>query len=397
VQARFRGGVVALAVGLVLLVPAALAGTVASAPTAIPIGALLSLTGGGNVYGPQQAKAAELAVAQLNAQGGVDGVPLKLVIRDDRSNPAYGRKMMQRLIQKDGVIAVLGPTLSIVAVASDSLANQLQTTVLAVSNTANGIVGKCAYACTWVWRDSLGESIAVPANVSEYVLEAHPSSAALIFVDHDVLGQDEAELASATFAQNSVKIATRGLVNTEGTNVASVVAKAVAKKPGVIFVGASFGGIAAEVMKDARKDGYTGTFLGGNTFNSGVTAGLAGSAGVDARSASAWYAGNDFPANTSFESSYRQRYGSAPDQFAAQAYVGVNILADALGHGAATSTKPLAARRAMVQASMDNVALTTPLGPFRFTADHDVSQIVWILAITKTGGHRLVGFCNPTC
>ena len=40
---------------------------------------------------------------------------------------------------------------------------------------------------------------------------------------------------------------------------------------------------------------------------------------------------------------------------------------------------------------------TTPLGPFRFTADHDVSQIVWILSVTKTGGPRLVGFCNPTC
>jgi hypothetical protein len=39
----------------------------------------------------------------------------------------------------------------------------------------------------------------------------------------------------------------------------------------------------------------------------------------------------------------------------------------------------------------------TPLGPFRFTQDHDVSQIVWVLSMTAAGGHTLVGFCDPDC
>jgi ABC-type branched-subunit amino acid transport system substrate-binding protein len=180
-------------------------------------------------------------------------------------------------------------------------------------------------------------------------------------------------------------------------SVAAAVRQALAKKPGVVFIGASFGQVAANVMSAARSQGYTGTFLGGNTFNSNVTAGLAKKAGTGARSASAWYAGNDFPANTSFETAYQQRYGEPADQFAAQSFIGVQILADALGRGAAQSSKPIATRRAMVQSALSEVALTTPLGPFRFTADHDVSQIVWILAITASGHHRLVGFCNPEC
>ena len=40
----------------------------------------------------------------------------------------------------------------------------------------------------------------------------------------------------------------------------------------------------------------------------------------------------------------------------------------------------------MLQSALANVALTTPLGPFRFTADHDVAQIVWVLAMTAEAG-----------
>ena len=43
------------------------------------------------------------------------------------------------------------------------------------------------------------------------------------------------------------------------------------------------------------------------------------------------------------------------------------------------------------------VALTTPLGPFRFTAGHDVDQIVWIQEMDGKGASHLVGFCNPRC
>ncbi len=36
------------------------------------------------------------------------------------------------------------------------------------------------------------------------------------------------------------------------------------------------------------------------------------------------------------------------------------------------------------------------LGPFRFTKDHDVDQIVWIQQMTADG-HALVGYCDPGC
>ena len=361
------------------------------------IGAVFSLTGGGDVYGPQQRKGAELAVEQINAAGGVDGAPLRLVVRDDRSDPVTGAARMRTLIASRRVVAVLGPTLSLVAVRADPVANALHTPVLAVSNTVDRIVGDCAYPCAWIWRDSLGERVAVRANVAAYVKVSHPGTAVTVQTAGDVLGTDDVDNAVAAFRANGVRML-GGWKITPQQNVAAEVRTALAKRPDVLFVGTSFGTFAAQVMAAARKDGFTGAILGGNTFNSSQTLRLAGKAGLGARSGAAWWSGNDFPANGRFITSYRQAYGAAPDQFAAQAYVGVEILADALHRaGLAGRDATLVEQRAALQRALGDVAISTVLGPFRFTASHDVSQIAWILAMNGQGRHRLVGFCNPGC
>jgi branched-chain amino acid transport system substrate-binding protein len=386
--------VVALAAAL-----AAFAGAGRSAAPAQPltIGALLSLTGGGDVYGPQQVKGARLAIKQINAQGGVDGVPLKLVVRDDKSVPASGRSGMRQLIQSDHAVAVLGPSLSLVAVSADPVADRLQTPVVAVSNTATGIVGKCAYPCTYIWRDSLGEATAVPANIDQYVLESHPSTAAILYVEGDKLGIDEGRIAAASFGEEGVRVVANQKLPATG-DLTAAVTSALVGNPQVVFIGASFGARAVDAMKQLRASGYFGAFLGGNTLNSSTTGRLAGKVGAGARSGAAWYDGNDFPANQQFITAYEQTYGQPPDQFAAQAFVGVEIVADALKRGGiATSSKSVEDKRAALQKALRDVALITPLGPFRFTQDHDVSQIVWVLSMTADGGHTLAGFCDPNC
>ena len=99
-----------------------------------------------------------------------------------------------------------------------------------------------------------------------------------------------------------------------------------------------------------------------------------------------------------FVTAYQQAYREPPDQFAAQAYSGLEILADAIGRGKLeVGDLALGARRARLQASLGKAALMTPLGPFRFTTSHDVAQIVWVLDTTADGQHELAGFCNPGC
>lgn len=367
----------------------------AAPQAAIDIGALFSLTGGGDVYGPQQANGARLAVKQIDAAGGVDGVPLRLIVRNDRSDPVAGASEMRDLITGRRVVAVLGPTLSLVAVRADPLADSLQTPVLGISNTVDGIVGDCAYPCSWIWRDSLAERIAVRANVDAYVRAHHPSTALTVQSADDVLGSDDVKHAAVAFRDEGVRVLGRLSLPADGDPRAAL-EQALSQHPDVLFVGTSFGAFAAKVMQLARKDGFRGQILGGNTFNSEQTRRLAGAAGIGARSGAAWYSGNDFPANQQFITDYEQQYGTPPDQFAAQAYAGVQILADALHRSRAAAASTLVEQRTALQRGLGDVARSSVLGPFRFTADHDVEQIVWILEMDK-GGHHLVGFCNPGC
>ena len=392
----------------VFLVVATAAGVLASCGTTMPpavkarpltIGAIFSLTGGGDVYGPQQERAAQLAVAQVNSAGGVNGTPIALKVLDDGSSPSSGRSAMRRLIDGYGAVAIMGPTLSDVAVKADPLANSLDTPVLAVSNTAPGIVGRCAYPCQWIWRDSLGEATAVPDAISYYLSTTHPSSAAIIHVEGDLLGIAEAQIAGSTFRAYGIPIATNISVPDSTAGLSSLVSRVTSADPGVVFIGTSYGAIAAAIVKDLVSEGFTGQIIGGNTFNSQVTLNQIGKAGTGSLSGAAWWSGNDFPANAAFISSYKQAFGVAPDQFAAQAYTGILILAQAMRHAGLGGTERYSLRveRERIQAALKTVALITPLGPFRFTKSHDVSQIAWVLRIDPSGLHELADFCNPGC
>ncbi|MCW2989475.1 MAG: ABC-type branched-chain amino acid transport system, outer-rane component [Solirubrobacterales bacterium] len=397
-----RGSPLHAAVAACALV-AALAGCGTSdkpaAPSEFAIGAVFSTSGRGVTQGPQQVRGALLAVAELNRlHGGVDGVPLRLVVADDQTKPDVGAAQMRRLADDDGVVATVGPTLSLVAVTADRVADQVRTPLVAVSNTAAGLVGRCPYPCRWVWRASVGEAVTVPANVSAYVQQEHPSAAAIIHTDPDLLGTQQAELARDTFERLQVGIPADVRLPVSEKALAPYVEQALRSRPDALFIGSSFADELARIIHIARADGFTGAILGGNLLNSQTTIALAGAAGKGARSAAAWSRDNGFPGNADFVAAYRDAYKQDPDQFAAQAYAGILIIAQGLERaGLAKRDRPLAEQRQALEDALGNVAVTTPLGPFRFTAGHDTDQIVWVLEMDGAGGNRLVGFCNPEC
>ena len=66
----------------------------------------------------------ETAIAEINAAGGVLGRKLALVVRDDQSQPPKSIQNMSDLIDREKVVAVLGPTNSGNALAWKHIANQ---------------------------------------------------------------------------------------------------------------------------------------------------------------------------------------------------------------------------------------------------------------------------------
>jgi len=80
--------------------------------TIYKVGAVLSLTGGASSLGIPEENTANMIVDQINANGGINGHKLEVIIYDDESVPANAATLATRLIEQDNVLAIVGPTTS---------------------------------------------------------------------------------------------------------------------------------------------------------------------------------------------------------------------------------------------------------------------------------------------
>jgi len=96
----------------------------------IRIGAVLPLTGTFSVYGEQALKGAQLAVHQINQQGGVKKRPIELIVRDNNTDPAKTVLYSRELIEQQHVLALLGPVSSSSRYAMSEIATQFKTPMM---------------------------------------------------------------------------------------------------------------------------------------------------------------------------------------------------------------------------------------------------------------------------
>ena len=91
-----------------LMLSAATMALATPALSEIHIGASLSETGGASFLGDPEAKTLKMMVEAINADGGVNGEPLKLTLYDDGGDPNKARTFATRLVEDDEVVAVIG-------------------------------------------------------------------------------------------------------------------------------------------------------------------------------------------------------------------------------------------------------------------------------------------------
>ena len=78
----------------------------------IKIGAFFDLSGRAAFIGTPTKLVAEMVVDKINAEGGINGKQLELIIGDTEANPAKTVSLAKKFIHKDKVAAIIGPTLT---------------------------------------------------------------------------------------------------------------------------------------------------------------------------------------------------------------------------------------------------------------------------------------------
>jgi len=78
----------------------------------IKIGAIFSVTGPASFLGAPEEKSANMLVDKINAEGGVNGQKIELIIKDSGGNPEKAVSFAKQLIEDEKVLAIIGPSTS---------------------------------------------------------------------------------------------------------------------------------------------------------------------------------------------------------------------------------------------------------------------------------------------
>lgn len=102
----------AIWVALILIVSLALVFSCTKEKEPYKVGAVFSVTGRTSFLGEPEKKTAVMIAEAINKVGGINGHPLELVIYDDESDETKAVLAVKRLLKKDKVPVIIGPSLS---------------------------------------------------------------------------------------------------------------------------------------------------------------------------------------------------------------------------------------------------------------------------------------------
>jgi branched-chain amino acid transport system substrate-binding protein len=299
--------------------------TPSSLPETVNLGAVLALSDAAAVYGLPQRQAIELAVSEINASGYLgEGVTLTVTF-EDGPTPEGAVAAMTKLVVEDGVVAVLGPTLSGHAFAADPVAQENGTVVLGVSNTANGITEMGDF----VFRNSLPESAVIPGTIAGAVETYGITKVAVLYGDDNDFTISGYNVFIEALDANGVEVLGEETFAGGDVDFSAQLTNLIALNPDAIVVSA-LAPEGIQIITQARTLGYTGRIIGGNGFNSPAVITGAGDDSEGLVVGAAWNIASPNALSVQFIENYQAEYESLPDQFAVQAYTGAWLLATAI-------------------------------------------------------------------
>ncbi|MEM7063563.1 MAG: ABC transporter substrate-binding protein [Cyanobacteria bacterium P01_B01_bin.77] len=125
----------------------------------LKLGLVAAITGPSALSGEAITRGLEVAIDEINANGGVmGGRPIELVIRDDESTPAKGVAAARELIEQEEVAVVFGGLDSPVSLAMLEVIHELETPYMGVWAAATGIT-RNDYEPNYAFRVSANDNI----------------------------------------------------------------------------------------------------------------------------------------------------------------------------------------------------------------------------------------------
>lgn len=128
----------------------------------IKIGAVLDITGAGASLGVPERQTLELLAEQVNADGGIDGREIELLIEDNQSTEDGAARAASKLLQTDQVDILLGASRTGPSLAMRPIAEQAE--IPMISLAANE---KIVHGSTWVFKTAQNDRVVIERMIDD--------------------------------------------------------------------------------------------------------------------------------------------------------------------------------------------------------------------------------------
>lgn len=311
-------------------------------------------------YGIQNQHGIDLAVAEINRDGGIDGVPLRVLVRDDHASGADAAKIAAEFVANPNVVAVVGHAGSGAEVAAARVYDGGHLAAVASTPSSPNLTGISPWVFRMISSDSVN-GVLLARFASDLVTTLHRTPRVAVLYHNDAYGRGLADAFLHSF-QGAV-IGTDPVGAT--TDLEPYVAFYRQTRPDLVFV-ASDEDIGIKVLREARHQQLATTFLGGDGWQ-GI---------VEDSASEGAYIGTPFTAQSGdsavrrFTAAFRAKYGQYPDAHAALAYDATRLVARALQHAGN--------HRAGIRAYLADLSQTSPFiglsGPTWFASNDPVGK-----------------------
>ena len=307
------------------------------------------------LYGEMNRRGIDLAIAEINAGGGVRGRPIRLVARDDKADGGTAAAIANEFLSNRSIVAVVGHVTSGAMVAA---ARVYDRGLPAVSTTASS--PDLSGISPWVFRVIPSDS-ANGYSIARFANERGWRRAAILY-ENTAYGRGLTESFRRAFDGDVVAM---DPIPSEGSSdFEPYVSYLATRAPDMVFVaGTNASGRAA--ILEARRQRLSAPLIGGDGWSS-IVADTAVAEGVFV--ATPFTSQDPRPAAQRFVQAFRARYQMDPDGNAALGYDATMLIARAISEAGAS--RPAIRRWLSSLGEADAFAGVT--GPIRFHQSGDV-------------------------
>jgi len=363
---------IVLAVVLAIIVVGAL---ISNGPTtttnSIAFGATFPLTGEVASYGQKAKNGIEIALAELNASGGLLGKSVQVDFQDDKNDKKEAVSIVNKFASIDKYPVVFGSAGSGVSLAICPITQKNKVIQISpISSSALLSTQGGDYFFRTVPADDQQAEI-----LAKYVIESGFKKIAIVYTNNS-WGKPLAEGFSAKFVSSGGEVLVEEGVQENANDFRTILAKIKQASDLEAIVSPTYPKEGGVLVRQAEELGLTLTLIGGDNWGSPEFREIAGSSAEGVVYTAP--AQRTSPSYDGFAERYQQKYGEAPDVFGAYSYDAFMAIAKAVQHAKSVDTEKI--RTALLDLAFDGVS-----GQIRFKDNGDLDSEAYSVMTIKDG------------